>query len=133
MRLTAFPLVAPPEGWPAGQTRSLMDLLVNLPEKRATVRFYMSLSLLEEGRPRPGAELMRQLINEAPSASVAGLTNFYYQAIADQQVGFEFDPGYIPLDMTAASTDRTAAPPDGSQPGQKPADQTTPPAAADKL
>lgn len=100
-KMQHLPLLGFPDTWPARQVATLQPLLVDAPGLAADVRFNMAISLIEEGRVRTGAELMKQLINSAPAASITPLARYYYKLIEDKDITHTFDAGYMPLDLDA--------------------------------
>lgn len=122
-----LPLVAPMATWPESQTRALEIMMVKEPEAQALVRFYMAMSLIEEGKPTSGSKLISTLIREDPSARINVLARFSYSQISDEPIDLgDFRFGYVPLDLNAeeqpetgekkpADVDAEEAGPDGAK------------------
>ena len=100
-KMQHLPLLGFPDTWPSRQAAMLKPLLVDAPGLAASVRFNIALTLIEEGRVNAGAELIRQLINDAPASAIAPLARYYYRLIKDKEIKHEFDAGYMPLDFDA--------------------------------
>ena len=100
-RIGFLPMIGPMMNWPELQTRSLEVMMVKEPEARALVRFYMAMSLIEEGSPGPGARLINTLIREDPSARINVLARFNYSQVSDEPIEIDFEFDYIPLDLNA--------------------------------
>ena len=118
-RIGYLPMVAPMINWPERQTQSLEIMMVKQPEASALVRFYMAMSLIEEGSPQPGARLINTLIREDPSARINVLARFNYSQVSDEPIEIDFEFDYIPLDLNApekpeADADAPAQPADGA-------------------
>lgn len=119
-----LPVLAPPRVWPESQTQALNSLLVDVPNDAALVRFYMAISLVEEGRISAARGLMRQLVEDGPGTSISPLARYYYALMTGEDLSFDFDPGYVPIDLNAPLPDKEGtgdSQPDGDEankPGQ---------------